>query len=178
MDGVFTPEECKKIIEIGNSKEKHQATISDEQAEMGIDEGVRKNKVAWLEPEDDLGWAYERLTDAVVSLNNQFFNFDLWGFTEKIQFTEYSEPDDGYKQHIDKLYYKNIRKLSIMVQLSDPDDYKGCELKVIIGPDSEAMTKKQGTLIAFPSYTLHEVTPLISGTRYSLVAWLGGPTFK
>ena len=42
----------------------------------------------------------------------------------------------------------------------------------------EAMTKKQGTLIAFPSYTLHEVTPLISGTRYSLVAWLGGPTFK
>ena len=44
MDGVFTPEECKKIIEIGNAKEKHQATISDEQAEMGIDEGVRKNK--------------------------------------------------------------------------------------------------------------------------------------
>ena len=38
--------------------------------------------------------------------------------------------------------------------------------------------KEQGTLTAFPSYVLHEVTPLTKGTRYSLVAWIGGKDFK
>jgi hypothetical protein len=49
-----------------------------------------------LEPEDNLEWAYKRLTDSVIDLNKNFFGFDLWGFTEKIQFTEYSEKYDGY----------------------------------------------------------------------------------
>jgi PKHD-type hydroxylase len=40
------------------------------------------------------------------------------------------------------------------------------------------MTKKQGTVIVFPSYVLHEVTPITQGTRHSLVAWLAGDPFK
>lgn len=175
MDGVFTPEECQKIIDLGNSKEKKEATIVGDKA---VDHEIRKNKVVWLEPEDQLDWAYQRLTDAVIDLNKKFFNFELWGFTEKLQFTEYSEEYDGYKLHIDKLYYKNIRKLSIVVQLSSPDDYEGCELELHYGPTPDVMPKKQGTMVAFPSYTLHEVKPLLSGKRYSLVAWLGGKAFR
>jgi PKHD-type hydroxylase len=40
------------------------------------------------------------------------------------------------------------------------------------------LPKEQGKLIAFPSYTLHEVKPVTKGERYSLVAWITGPQFK
>ena len=40
------------------------------------------------------------------------------------------------------------------------------------------MSRKQGTAIAFPSYVLHGVKPVTTGTRYSLVAWITGPEFK
>ena len=38
--------------------------------------------------------------------------------------------------------------------------------------------KARGTLVAFPSYVMHRVTPVTSGTRKSLVAWVAGPKFR
>jgi PKHD-type hydroxylase len=38
--------------------------------------------------------------------------------------------------------------------------------------------QKKGRLIIFPSYLLHKVTPIKSGTRRSLVTWVNGPHFK
>jgi hypothetical protein len=35
-----------------------------------------------------------------------------------------------------------------------------------------------GTFTVFPSYTLHEVSPILDGARYSLVGWVNGPDFK
>ena len=40
------------------------------------------------------------------------------------------------------------------------------------------MKKDQGALIAFPSYTLHEVMPVTKGERNSLVTWVTGKPFK
>ena len=40
------------------------------------------------------------------------------------------------------------------------------------------MKNKQGDLILFPSYTLHEVKPVTKGERNSLVAWVTGKPFK
>jgi len=40
------------------------------------------------------------------------------------------------------------------------------------------MSKEQGTLVMFPSYTLHEVMPVTKGERNSLVSWITGPAFK
>jgi predicted 2-oxoglutarate/Fe(II)-dependent dioxygenase YbiX len=35
-----------------------------------------------------------------------------------------------------------------------------------------------GSLSVFPSYQLHEVTPVESGIRRALVGWVIGPKFK
>jgi PKHD-type hydroxylase len=40
------------------------------------------------------------------------------------------------------------------------------------------MARARGTVIAFPSYVLHRVTPIIAGTRKSLVVWITGPKFR
>ena len=33
-------------------------------------------------------------------------------------------------------------------------------------------------MIIFPTYMVHRVKPLKSGTRYSLVGWIGGPHYR
>ena len=174
MQDVFTKDECEQIIHIGNNKNKEVALIAGGKFNINI----RKNKISWLDNDDGLDWAYRRMTDAITNLNDDFFQFDLYGFTEKLQFTEYNAPGDKYFKHIDKLFNNNIRKLSIVVQLTDDSIYEGCDLKLHLGGKPVIMKKNQGTLIAFPSYVLHEVTPITKGTRYSLVSWIGGPNFK
>jgi len=175
LDNFLSSDECQTIISIGKNKNTTQALISKQNVE---DISIRKNKVSWLDEEDSLNWLYPKMTDAIIALNNQFFGFDLYGFTEKMQFTEYSELNDFYDQHIDSMYASKIRKLSIVIQLSDHETYEGSELEIYTGSKPDIMKKSQGTLIAFPSYTLHKVTPLTKGKRYSLVAWIGGPNFK
>jgi PKHD-type hydroxylase len=72
-----------------------------------------------------------------------------------------------------------VRKLSISIQLTDPEEYEGGELKLYDGEEEGVlMDKTQGTLIIFPSYVLHEVMPVTKGTRNSLVTWVTGKQFK
>lgn len=37
---------------------------------------------------------------------------------------------------------------------------------------------EQGTLISFPSFMLHRISPLLAGERRSLVGWCMGPDYK
>tara|TARA_X000000368_G_scaffold380651_1_gene336583 strand:- start:210 stop:959 length:750 start_codon:yes stop_codon:yes gene_type:complete len=79
-----------------------------------------------------------------------------------------------------------VRKLSITLMLSDPKDYEGGNLKFDFGVHKE--TKRfeeisggqvnQGSMVVFPSYKYHCVTPVTKGTRYSLVAWFNGRPMK
>ena len=113
VDKAFTPEECQKIIDLGNSKKKYIAQIHDENNNPLEDSNVRKNNVSWIETSEDSKWIYQKLTDICYIINQRHFNFDLWGFAEDLQFTEYNAPDEYYSAHIDKIVKSLIRKLSI-----------------------------------------------------------------
>lgn len=169
---AFSKEECERIIEIGRDRTLRQATTRG-----GIDD-VRKSEVAWLYPSDDLDWAYRRMTDIIMDLNSRFFRFDLFGATEGFQFTTYTAPGGKYGRHIDSAPGTLIRKLSFTVQLSEPDAYEGGDLCLYLGEQPEVMKRDQGYVALFPSYVLHEVTPVTQGTRYSLVSWITGRPFK
>jgi PKHD-type hydroxylase len=169
---AFSVEECKKIIEIGNKKGLIKGST------LGKVKNYRDSKISWLYPSDDLEWAYRKITDIVLNLNERFFNFDLYGLIEGFQFTHYQAPGGKYKKHVDKGYNNLIRKLSISIQLSDSKSYEGGDLALYNGEEPILIPKEQGKLILFPSYTLHEVKPVTKGERYSLVAWITGPQFK
>lgn len=173
-DAAFTPEECKKIIEIGNKKKLQQATILKGNASLSI----RDSKVAWLNPVEELNWVYQRVSQIIFDLNKRFFNFELYGFIEGFQFTHYKEPGGKYKKHIDRGMDYFVRKLSLSIQLSDPNSYEGGDLVLHNEDTPTIIPKEQGKLIAFPSYVMHEVKPVTKGERYSLVAWITGPNFK
>jgi predicted 2-oxoglutarate/Fe(II)-dependent dioxygenase YbiX len=52
------------------------------------------------------------------------------------------------------------RKLSMVLQLSDPSEYEGGELQILDKANPETVTKQKGMITVFPSYTLHQVTPV------------------
>jgi PKHD-type hydroxylase len=174
-DKAFTPEECKKIIDYAEQFEKKDAGVSNKD-ELNFE--IRESKVVWITPDPKINWVYQRLTDIITRLNEDYFRFDLFGFTEGFQFTEYNAPSGHYGKHVDNIYNGTVRKLSFVLQLSDPKYYKGGELQIYLGEKPEVMKKEQGTVVAFPSPTLHEVTPIIEGRRYSLVGWITGKPFK
>ena len=84
-----------------------------------------------------------------------------------------------------KFYWGKVRKLSMTLNLTTPDQYKGGNLKFDFGPHMGSRRFKtcqeirpQGSMIVFPSFLHHQVTPVTSGTRYSLVIWSLGKPFK
>lgn len=78
-----------------------------------------------------------------------------------------------------------VRKLSMTLNLNAPGDYEGGNLKFDFGHHSEGEQffeceeiRPQGSMIVFPSFLDHCVTPVTTGTRYSLVLWSLGEPFK
>ena len=73
----------------------------------------------------------------------------------------------------------SMRKISYTLILN-PDEYEGGELSFHIGRNLDEPfpgQDKSGTLIIFPSYLVHKVTHVTSGTRYSIVGWAHGNSF-
>ena len=175
--GAFDADECKKIIELGTSLELGRGTTYRENPSDPAPH--RKSEVSWIMPSEDSEWLFRKMTDLVVGANDRYFNFDLMGFAEGFQFTRYSAPAGEYKRHVDRISLGGVsRKLSVVVQLTDPSEYEGGELSLYNGEEPEVVDKAIGNVCFFPSYTLHQVTPVTSGTRHSLVAWVTGPQFK
>lgn len=177
VNDVFTPSECQQIIEHAKTFNMQYGSISDPH-NKNQDKSIRDSKVVFLAPSDDMNWVYSRLTDAVNYTNDLYYKFELYGFGEHLQFTEYSAPMGHYDYHIDKMTNSLIRKLSIVLQLTDDALYEGGDLQILNSDIPESLIRKQGTMLAFPSYTLHRVTPVTKGTRNSLVAWINGPCFR
>ena len=173
-DNFLTKEECKNIIEDNKNKIK-QATVSTKRV---INKKIRDSHIYFISPDKKNQWLFRKLTDVIVRLNESYFNFNISGLIEGLQFTHYKGKGNYYGKHIDSIYNGPIRKLSVSIQLSDPKKYKGGDLILHNSKEGNVMRKDQGTLFIFPSYTLHEVTPVTKGERNSLVCWVNGPSFK
>ena len=178
IENLFSAEECDNIVAFGKQYSLNKAGTGNQQHEhKDHDTLIRDSNIVFIEACSEFQWVYERLTSAVLKTNEQFYNFDLFSFGESLQFSEYGV-GQKYDYHIDKSYRGVIRKLSISLQLSNPSDYVGGDLQIKIGTDDMQTTRERGSLIVFPSYVLHRVTPVTQGTRYSLVGWVNGNPFK
>lgn len=142
---------------------------------------IRRSQTGWISNNAETGWFYDRMAFITRSLNAQFYRFDLYGFQEDFQYTVYTGDDEGhYDWHIDPGVGNGMtpRKLSLVLQLSDPDEYEGGELQFMTSSSPTTVRKEKGFVAAFPSYTLHRVTPVLSGVRKTIVVWVTGPAFR
>lgn len=177
---AFTDEEIENIINICEKFPKDAGLVSHNGQEENTE--VRDSQVAWVPQNSDTIWIYDRLSWIARQLNGEFYKFDLFGFAEDFQYTIYNESNQGhYTWHRDNGFLPAgvpPRKLSLVLQLSDPEEYEGGDLEIFTSPKPEAIDKEKGLISVFPSYILHRVTPVTKGVRKSLVIWICGPAFK
>lgn len=178
--GAFDKEAIDRIIELGEAQPKDQATIFSE-TNLEVLTKIRRTEVGWIHHTPESDWLYRALGRLAADLNAKYFGFDLFGFIDSLQYTVYHgspEKPGHYDWHMDMgLKTDAPRKLSVVVPLSDPEDYEGGELE-FEGISTKKVDKTPGHVHAFPSWCLHRVTPVTRGTRRTLVGWIAGPQFR
>lgn len=171
VPGFLSPEECERIIALSKTLETADSKITSD----GKNSDYRKSDVCWLFPYPETAWVFDHIERAIKGAN-KIFNFELFGFFQGAQVAAYGV-DGHYNWHSDLGPDRSShRKLSISILLSDPDDYAGGDLE-FMGLKGD-IPRQQGTAIIFPSFLVHRVAPIKSGTRHSLVAWISGSPFR
>lgn len=181
FNSAFTPDECKWLVEYGLTHKPVTATVGHGGKSV-VDDHLRRSTVRWLSRSDpNLATLYDRISCMALKANAIAFGFDIAGFHE-VQFTEYHADVEGtYGWHEDNNWTKGTpfdRKLSMVIQLSDKEDYTGGKLELTHDPLPAGTFENQGDAIFFPAFNRHRVTPVKLGVRYSLVTWFVGPKFR
>jgi len=170
----FNDEQIQKIKEIANKFEPVDGNVSG-----SVNKSYRRSQIRWISFNDETKYIYDDLVNLAKIANRDMWKFHVTSVLDDIQFTEYDAADAGYYDwHMDFGGERSsTRKLSLVVQLSDPDEYKGGRLQFMINRDILEAPSEKGTVIFFPSYLTHRVTPMEEGKRNSLVCWFHGPPF-
>lgn len=170
-DGALSDEIVSRVISVAGKAE--EAVV------IGGGTSGRKSRVSWL---NDQTWLFDTLFDYANIANQQAFQTSVYK-NAPIQYTEYHGSEGGhYGWHHDVDWAQDDglqRKLSLTVQLSEGDEYEGgdFQFRECDAPDPNLLRRK-GTILVFPSYLQHQVTPVTSGVRRSLVSWFEGPFWR
>jgi len=201
FDYALTPRLCKHILDyaltkksslgvtgvVGQNRDLKKDPLKKKEQDVILKK--RKSEIVWLHEQ----WIYRELRPFIVMANkNAGWNFE-WEGSEDIQFTKYAKGHYyGWHQDSWNEPYDNnnaphlrgrIRKLSMVCQLSNPNDYTGGDLEFATTHDSPNIKvikspRQKGSITVFPSFVWHRVRPLTQGNRYSLVMWNLGVPFK
>jgi len=145
----------------------------------GTNAQLRRSQIVMLGQERQHEWLYQRIWSAAQECNRMFFCVDIVGVEANIQLARYDSSDSGfYDWHTDFAGIRPLRKLSVSIQLSRPEDYDGGELELLYGTVPQRLGRARGAFLIFPSFMLHRVTPVTRGTRWSLVAWVLGRRWR
>ena len=188
QEGIFQKEKMEKAVvgatPKGNLSKKQIKDLNKQ----------RNSNIVWLSNK----WIYKEIMPFVFEANKLAkWNFNLNGY-EICQFTKYNL-NQHYDWHCDawtapygedqkdKNLVGKVRKLSVTVSLSNPDEYEGGELEFDFRntkPNKKTNfkscteIKEKGSLVVFPSFVWHRVKPVTKGIRHSLVIWTLGESFK
>lgn len=165
-----------------------------------LNKDKRNSKNSWV---PTTHWTAGLVWHYVERANRENFLYDIRNIDgENMQFTQYGvgefyswHNDAGISCHYKPVSVGNhhegraqdylneelelVRKLSFVVQLSDPDDYEGGNLQLLAEDGKSYFApRKKGTVIVFDSRTQHRVLKVTKGLRKSLVGWVVGPRWK
>ena len=175
---LFTPEQCRQIIECGRKQKPQKAQVGMGKPGGGVDTKKRTTTISWI-PFKEMQPMYNQINEFIQKANRNHFGFGDIQITEQAQFTEY--PEGGfYDWHMDTdvtmQHEPPVRKISMTVLLSPENQFEGGDLELMA--PGKRVKLKQGHAIIFASFLNHRVAPVIKGVRQSLVMWFGGEPFK
>jgi PKHD-type hydroxylase len=175
--GAFSAGDCERIIALAGAEALEDAGLVGGVANHNL----RRADIAWLDERDGAGWVMDRIIEIVAEANREAFDFDLREFAESPQVARYDGDREGHftwHSDIGDGPVARKRKLTMVVQLSEPDAYDGGALELMPDAGVAMAGRARGAATVFPSFVLHRVTPVTRGTRHSLTIWAHGPAFR
>ncbi len=120
-------------------------------------------------------WLRKRLGAIIGAANGTWWRLDLASLAAQV--VTYPA-GASHPAHVDNVPGNAPWKLSVSIQLSEPDTYEGGDLRLYHRPNADVAPRALGSVIVYPAWTRHEVRPVTSGVRRALVAWATGPAFR
>jgi PKHD-type hydroxylase len=185
-ENAVPSEMCNKLIASFDDSKSKSGLVGFNKAL--VNKEIRDTDVQWLDRCDPIECILARF---ITRTNREaVWNFDLTE-PELVQIGKYAE-GQFYNTHMDCFVKTNDivalspesgivvpllsqRKISASLLLNDGSEYEGGDLIIL---DEVVKVKKQGTIIVFPSFMAHSVTPVTKGIRYTAVCWMNGPKWK
>jgi len=172
---ALAPDACAKLVEsLESQAEGEAAGIGDAESGVLLDKKIRDVKRVGLPCHRGIGAA---MAGIGLAANQKAWKFDVT-HTNQTDYLKYDK-DGHYHAHVDTFISPNAvetRKLTVLVFLND--DFEGGKLFIQCGANKIYPPQKAGMAVVFPSFLVHGVEPVTSGTRRSVVSWLVGPWFK
>lgn len=212
FQSALTPRMCDDIVAYGKQHQAEMAVTGGvtrkvetggklTNKEIKNIQKKRDSDIVWMNDK----WIYDAVHPYIHEANKLAgWNFE-WDWSESCQFTKYGvgqyygwhcdswEEPYQRKQNEDGTYpidHGKIRKLSVTISLTEPDEYVGGNLEfdfrnqIDWERDKKSKIKEcteirpRGSIIVFPSFVWHRVAPVTKGVRNSLVVWNLGYPFK
>ena len=172
-------ETCAKLRAELTDAPTTQAPVYIQGTEGVVHETVRKTTS--VHPADDTFTdVHERLLLQKSALEEHFR--ETLHDCERPQFLRYEQGDffvrhqDGNTRQLD-FDHLRVRRISIVVFLNDfsvesrPDCFSGGVLNFYDQNETFGLEGETGLLVAFTAETFHEVLPVTSGERFTIISW-------
>ena len=182
---IVSDQKVEEIVKFGLSENFWDGTLKvnndDKDYKEYEDKTFRRSKVSFLDRYQH-SEIYDLVYNFVCEANNKAFGFDI-NRLETLQFTLYNEKDKGhYDWHPDTNWVEDEpsqRKLSIIMQLSNPSEYEGGNLEIWRNNnDYINLPKTPGSITFFPSFLPHRVTPITKGVRRNFIGFVMGRPYR
>ena len=162
---------CANLLAEVNSSPTTQAPVYIEGTEGTIHENVRKTTS--LHPSNEtFSEMWNRVFEQKSLLEDHFG--ESLADCERPQFLRYNEGDffvrhqDGNTKQLD-FDHLRVRRISIVVFLND--DFNGGALKFSDDSTTFDLHGETGLLLAFRADVFHEVCPVTTGERFTMITW-------
>ena len=179
---------CDAIIAAGDRVTQVPAAVGSSGEERGqVDQRTRRTTVGFLNAEH---WVNGIVMHYARLANDSTWRLDIVA-SYGAQYGTYRRGDfyDWHKDEFDMPYGDLSpvqliglnRKLSLVINLTDPRRYRGGDLLLKDSMGNVVVVealRTRGSVIVFPSSVMHIASPVTRGVRRSLVAWILGPSLR
>lgn len=160
---------CQKIINLGQGNWNSAAVVNKS-------DDVRKSDIVWTKEQ----WVYDLISPYMFTANERAgWKYNIVA-AQDCQVTRYTKDEfynwhtDGMGSHNEVENDGNTRKLSMSIILNSNFEGGDFEMRDL---ENKIPRLEEGSIIVFPSFVEHRVTPVTEGIRYSLVTWFVGPPY-
>lgn len=168
---LFSQEECHLITE---------SCLEDLWLPSRVvgEDSLHKSKRQKLRGEPD-GFPFDNIRTITKQANDEIYDFRLLGIIDQDfpQVYRYEE-GDYYNFHIDLSPMATTRKISFIINLSDPSTYQGGEIEFLNTDTSNSGLNDQGSILIFPSFLPYKISKVTSGHKDIIIGCIHGAVFR